>query len=217
MEGLSADPFRAARLLLHLRQEGVIDTAVLAAMEALDRSLFVEDGALAPLSFEDAVLPIPCGQVILRPAATGHLLQALAVPAGKSARVFVIGFGAGYLTALLAQLSAHVVAVDRFATLVREGRERFARLGISNVTIEQADGLDPSADFGPFDRIVLTGAVTDIPAGLIRSTLPEGRIAAPVVSDGRVEIVSLPGAGGRTATPFFQELPPLAAGLAAML
>ncbi|MEX1250084.1 MAG: protein-L-isoaspartate(D-aspartate) O-methyltransferase, partial [Hyphomonas sp.] len=135
MAGLIADPFRAARLLLHLRQEGVSDARVLTAMETIDRAAFVDDPALAPLAFEDAMLPIPCGQVILRPAMTGQLLQALALPEDGSAKVLLVGLGAGYMTALAASLSRHVYAVDRYARLVREWQARLQRLGIANVTV----------------------------------------------------------------------------------
>ena len=77
MEELTVDPFRAARLVLRLRQDGVTDDGVLRAMETVDRGAFVEAADLKALAFADCALPIPCGQVIPRPTVTGHLLQAL--------------------------------------------------------------------------------------------------------------------------------------------
>lgn len=56
------------------------DPDVLAAMETIERAAFVDDPALEALAFEDAMLPIPCGQVMLRPSATAHLIQAMALP-----------------------------------------------------------------------------------------------------------------------------------------
>ena len=61
MEELTVDPFRAARLVLRLRQEGVTDDAVLGAMETIDRGAFVDDPELKQLAFADCALPIPCG------------------------------------------------------------------------------------------------------------------------------------------------------------
>jgi len=217
MADLIADPFRAARLLLHLRQEGVTDARVLTAMETLDRSAFVDDPALAQLAFEDAVLPIPCGQVILRPAATGHLLQALALPEDRSARVLLVGFGAGYMTAVAASLAAHVYAIDRFAQLVREGEARFARLGIDNVTLRQEDGQFGWHEHGQFDRIVLACAVAEVPDMLIDQLARGGRLAAPIITGQGRTIFSRTASGDVLRTPFFQQVPPLIDGRAAVL
>lgn len=217
MAGLIADPFRAARLLLHLRQEGVTDPRVLTAMETIDRAAFVDDPALAPLAFEDALLPIPCGQVILRPAATGHLLQALALPEDGSARVLLVGFGSGYSAALLASLSTEVCALDRYGQLVREGQTRLERLGIGNVTVRQEDGLMGWPEPRLFDRILLAGSVSEVPEAVLAQLAPGGRLAAVAARrEGRV-VLSLTAEGAASRTPFFQQVPALREGLAAVL
>ncbi|HAY07754.1 MAG TPA: methyltransferase domain-containing protein [Hyphomonas sp.] len=214
MAGLIADPFRAARLLLHLRQEGVTDPRVLTAMETIDRAAFVDDEALAPLAFEDGVLPIPCGQIILRPAATGHLLQALALPEERTARVLLVGFGSGYSSALAASLAGQVYAIDRYATLVNEGRARLERLGISNVTVCQEDGLNGWPERESFDRIVLMGAVSDVPETLLAQLAKGGRLIAPV-GEGKGRSIAIFTREGEIArTPFFQQIPPFAEGRA---
>jgi protein-L-isoaspartate(D-aspartate) O-methyltransferase len=210
MAGLIADPFRAARLLLHLRQEGVTDARVLTAMETIDRAAFVDDESLAPLAFEDAVLPIPCGQIMLRPAATGHLLQALALPESRTARVLLVGLGSGYMAALIASLAGQVCAIDRYATLVREADERLQRLGIGNVKVCQADGLNGWPEPERFDRIVLAGAVTEVPGALLAQLAKGGRLAAAL---GRGIGVCGP-EGESSHIPFFQQIPPLVPGRA---
>jgi protein-L-isoaspartate(D-aspartate) O-methyltransferase len=217
MADLTDDPYRAARLLLHLRQEGVTDARVLTAMETLDRAAFVDDPSLAPLAFEDAVLPVPCGQIILRPAATGHLLQALALPEDGSARVLLVGFGAGYMTAVAASLSAHVFAIDRYARLVREGEARLSRLGIGNVTVRQSDGRLGWPEEAPFDRIVLAGAVAQVPEALLGQLAEGGRLAALVTAGSEQAIVSMDAGGDVQRTPFFQQVPALSEGVAAAL
>lgn len=217
MAGLIADPFRAARLLLHLRQEGVTDPRVLTAMETIDRAAFVDDPELAPLAFEDALLPIPCGQVILRPAATGHLLQALSLPEDGSARVLLVGFGSGYSAALLASLSTEVCALDRYGQLVREGQARLERLGIANVTVRQEDGLMGWPEPRLFDRILLAGSVSEVPEAVLAQLAPGGRLAAVAARrEGRV-VLSLTAEGAASRTPFFQQVPALREGLAAVL
>lgn len=217
MAGLIADPFRAARLLLHLRQEGVTDARVLTAMETIDRTAFVDDPDLAALAFEDAVMPIPCGQIILRPAATGHLLQALDLPADGTARVLLVGLGSGYSAALAASLAGQVCAIDRFASLVNEGRERLERLGIANVTVCQADGLEGWPEPERFDRILLTGTVEEVPEALFAQLAKGGRLAAPLVRDGRRAVAVYDGDALQREIPLFQQIPPLLEGRAGAL
>ena len=210
---------RAARLLLHLRQEGVTDPDVLAAVETIRRAAFVDDPALDDLSFEDAMLPIPCGQVMLRPSTTAHLLQAMGLKRDRQARVLMIGFGSGYMAALLSQLAAHVYAVERYMSLAVQGRERFTRLGIRNTTISYADGLDGWPEKAPFEAIVLTGAVSAIPEGLSGQLVRGGRLVVPLKdASGQVAIVSLDASGEVIARqPLFQWVPQLVEGRAQVL
>jgi protein-L-isoaspartate(D-aspartate) O-methyltransferase len=219
MAELIADPFRAARLLLTLRQEGMTDPDVLAAMETIRRAAFVDDPALEALAFEDAMLPIPCGQVMLRPSATAHLIQAMALPRDRQARVLMIGFGSGYMATLLSQLCAHVFAVERFRRLTEEGCARLARLGIGNVTLAHGDGLEGWADQGPYDAIVLTGAVPEVPEGLAGQLARDGTLVAPVNDAARqASLVRLNASGSeRDRRPLFQWVPPLIEGRAQVL
>lgn len=140
MAGLIADPFRAARLVLQLRQEGVTDDRVLRAMETINRSAFVDDPALSKLAFEDALLPIPCGQIIPRPVTTGQLVQALQLKEGNSARVLLVGAGSGYTAALVAQLASDVFAIERYHVLTEAIRRRILDLGLSNLAVRCEDG-----------------------------------------------------------------------------
>lgn len=219
MAELIADPFRAARLLLTLRQEGMTDPDVLAAMETIERAAFVDDPALEALAFEDAMLPIPCGQVMLRPSATAHLIQAMALPRNRQGRVLMVGFGSGYMATLLSQLCAHVFAVERFCRLTQEGRARLARLGIANVTLSQGDGLEGWPDQGPYDAIVLAGAVSEVPEGLAGQLARDGTLVAPVNdAAGQAVLVRLIASGSeRDRRPLFQWVPPLIEGYAQVL
>lgn len=217
MAGLTAGASPQARMLRQLRQEGVADARVLEAMTTLSRAAFLDDSALAPLAFEDAGLPIGCGQVMLRPVVTGHLLQALDLSPDASDRILLVGFGAGYMTALLAGLCQHVFAVDRYATLVRRGEARLAGLGFGNVTLRQADGLAGWPEAEPFDRIVLAGAVLRVPPALRAQLTERGRLAAPLAGDAGCQIVSVTPDGAETVTAFAAEVPGLRRGIAAAL
>nr|WP_321511203.1 protein-L-isoaspartate(D-aspartate) O-methyltransferase [uncultured Hyphomonas sp.] len=187
MAGLIADPFRAARLVLHLRQEGVTDDGVLRAMETIDRAAFIDDPALTDLAFENALVPIPCGQIIPRPVTTGQLIQALQLEKGNKSRVLLIGAGSGYTAALLAQIASDVFAVERFNALTGEIRRRILDLELSNLAVRCGDGLLGWPERGPYDRILLAGAVEEISEALRSQLAKGGLLVAPVVTpDGQV-------------------------------
>src|SRR5690606_18313084 len=103
---------------------------------------------------EDMPLPIACGQTISQPSVVGLMTQALDVqPRDK---VLEIGTGSGYQAAILSQLARRVYTIDRHKRLVREAREVFDALGLTNVTAFAADGSRGLPDQAPFDRILVT-------------------------------------------------------------
>lgn len=179
MAELASDPFQAARLVLTLRRAGVTDNSVLSVMEELPRSQFISEDASA-LTFEDAALPIECGQTNLRPTVTGHLLQ-LAEITAETDRVLLVGLGSGYTAALLARLAQNVFAIERHKTLFDRANERLAALGIEKVKTRHADGLLGWADKGMFDRIILTGLADHAPVALLQQLTVDGRLIQPIL------------------------------------
>ena len=217
MAALIADPFRAARLVLHLRQEGVTDDGVLRAMETINRSAFVDDPALTQLAFEDAILPIPCGQIVPRPVTIGQLLQALQLKDGNGARVLLVGAGSGYTAALAAQLASDVFAVERYHTLTEGIRRRIVDLGLGNLAVRCADGLLGWPERGPYDRILLAGAVGEVPEALLGQLGKGGQLVAPLVTgDGQV-LLRVHEDGQRERLGFRHALPRLVEGRAQAL
>jgi protein-L-isoaspartate(D-aspartate) O-methyltransferase len=212
MAGLIADPFRSARLVLHLRQEGVTDDGVLRAMETIDRAAFVDDPGLSQLAFENAILPIPCGQIIPRPVTTGQLIQALQLVRGNESRVLLVGAGSGYTAALLAQLAADVFAVERFHTLTEAIRRRILELELSNLAVRCEDGLLGWPERGPYDRILLAGAVEEIPDTLLSQLGKGGMLVAPVVTGAGQVLMRLHENGERERLGFRHALPMLREG-----
>jgi protein-L-isoaspartate(D-aspartate) O-methyltransferase len=217
LAALMADPFQAARLVLHLRQEGVTHDAVVRAMEGLSRAEFVDDPALAPLAYEDCVLPIPCGQIIPRPAITGHLLQALNVRGRRDMRLLLIGTGSGYTAALAAQLFADVFSVERYRRLAEAARQRMIRLGLTSVSVRHEDGLFGWPERGPYDRILLTGAVREVPSMLADQLARGGFIVAPIAGDGSQTLMRLDSDGSRRTLPMAHAAAPLIEGRAVAL
>lgn len=207
MADLIADPFRAARLILLLRRQGIRDDAVLAAMETIDRAVFV-DPKLAELAYEDTALPIPCGQMIPKPVVVAQLLGALQASPGKEDRILIVGSGSGYMTALLAQIGRHVWAVERYQQLVVEARARMIELKVDNVTFRHGNGLEGWPEHKPFERILLTGAVTSVPDALLEQLAKGGALVAPVNRTGEDQIIRRIGADGSEKD--FPVLEPLA-------
>src|SRR5207237_1666188 len=104
------------RMVERLREQGIKDEAVLAAMAAVPRHIFVED-ALAIRAYDDSPLPIGAGQTISQPYVVARMTELLR--AGKAlAKVLEIGTGCGYQTAILARIAEEVYTVERIASLV---------------------------------------------------------------------------------------------------
>ncbi len=181
MGGVVADPFQAARLILTLRRAGVTDNAILAAMEDVPRGDFVSD-AVADLAFNDAALPIECGQTVLRPSVTGQMLQVSDIHADVKT-VLLVGLGSGYTAALLARLVENVFAVERHKQLFEAASRTLGSLEIPNIQLLHADGLRGWLDEGPFDRIILTGLAEAAPVALLQQLSPDGHLIQPILED----------------------------------
>ena len=165
------------RFLYTLRSKGVTDPRVLAAMEAVDRGLFVR-GIFSDRAYEDMPLPIPCGQTISQPSVVALMTQALDV--SPRDKVLEVGTGSGYQAAVLAQLARRVYTVDRHKRLVREADQIFRALDLANITAFAADGSFGLPDQAPFDRIIVTAAAEDPPGPLLAQLRIGGIMVLPV-------------------------------------
>jgi len=174
---MTEDAERKMQFLFALRSRGVTDSRVLTAMEKIDRGTFVR-GIFAERAYEDMPLPIACGQTISQPSVVGLMTQALDVqPRDK---VLEIGTGSGYQAAILSLLARRVYTVDRHKRLVREAREVFDGLSLTNVTAFAADGSRGLPDQAPFDRILVTAAAEDPPGPLLAQLRIGGIMVLPV-------------------------------------
>ncbi|HQY43812.1 MAG TPA: protein-L-isoaspartate(D-aspartate) O-methyltransferase [Paracoccaceae bacterium] len=165
------------RFLYTLRSKGVTDARVLAAMEAVDRGLFVK-GIFADRAYEDMPLPIACGQTISQPSVVALMTQALDV--SPRDKVLEVGTGSGYQAAILAQLARRIYTVDRHKRLVREADQIFRDLDLANITAFAADGSFGLPDQAPFDRIIVTAAAEDPPGPLLAQLRIGGIMVLPV-------------------------------------
>lgn len=168
---------RKMQFLFALRSKGVTDSRVMAAMEKIDRGLFVR-GIFAERAYEDMPLPIASGQTISQPSVVGLMTQALDVqPRDK---VLEVGTGSGYQAAILSQLARRVYTVDRHRRLVAEAQKVFTQLDLTNIIAMSGDGSFGLPEQAPFDRILVTAAAEDPPGPLLAQLRVGGIMVVPV-------------------------------------
>ena len=169
-----------ARMIERLREQGIRDEVVLAAMNAVPRHIFVDE-ALAIRAYEDTPLPIGSGQTISQPWVVARMTE-LARNGRDLDSVLEIGTGCGYQTAVLAHVAKTVYTVERIAALVAKARRNLQSLRVTNVRLKHGDG---SAELGEpleVDAILVTAGATHVPATLARYLKPGGRIVIPLAS-----------------------------------
>jgi protein-L-isoaspartate(D-aspartate) O-methyltransferase len=167
--------------LMALRAQGVRDLAVLRAMERVPRHAFAP-ARYADLARTDVSIPLPCGQTMTPPTLVARLLVSLEVKPGQ--RIMEVGTGSAYVAALMADMGAQIVSVERFRTLAIAAYERLGALGIRGVELQHGDGLNGSRLLGRFDRIILNGVVDAPPESLVQRLEIGGRLVGAIRVDG---------------------------------
>ncbi len=171
---------RKIRLLMDLRNGGVTDTRVLAAIERTPREAFVEE-TFVDQAYANQALPINCGQTISQPLVVGLMSQALEV--GERNKVLEIGTGSGYQAAVLSKLARRVYTIERHRDLLAEAEQRFKVLNLHNITTMVGDGYKGWPGQQPFDRILVTAAARIVPPDLVAQLSDEGGIMVLPVGD----------------------------------
>jgi protein-L-isoaspartate(D-aspartate) O-methyltransferase len=163
---------------VQLRARGIRDPRVLAAMRAIPRHLFV-DQELRLRAYEDSPLPIDAEQTISQPYIVALMSQVLELRGGE--RVLEVGTGSGYQAAVLAEFAAEVFSVERLDVLAECARGRLARLGYGDrVHVRTGDGAAGWPEVAPFNAIVVTAAVQQIPRPLLQQLADGGSLVLPL-------------------------------------
>jgi protein-L-isoaspartate(D-aspartate) O-methyltransferase len=160
-----------------VRPWNVLDAAVLALMAVIKREDFVP-AAYRNIAFADLEVPLGHGQCMLAPRLEARLLQDLAVQ--KTDKVLEVGTGSGFMAALLGHQAQRVLSLELEPELVSMARTNLQNAGVGNVDVRQADGAQGAAVDGPFDVIVLSGSVAEVPLALLEQLKIGGRLAAVV-------------------------------------
>ena len=167
-----------ARMVERLREQGIQDERVLAAMSVVPRHLFVEE-ALSSRAYEDTALPLGFQQTISQPFVVARMIELLR-NGRELGKTLEIGAGCGYQAAVLAQLAREVYAVERIAQLLARARSNLRHLRLLNVRLKHADGNLGLAEAAPFDTIILAAAAPRVPATLLEQLAVGGRMILPL-------------------------------------
>jgi protein-L-isoaspartate(D-aspartate) O-methyltransferase len=171
---------RARMVTEQLEARGFDDPAVLAAMRRVPRHLFVET-TLREHAYDDTPLPIGERQTISQPYMVALMSEALVIHSG--ARVLEVGTGSGYQAAVLAEMGARVLTLERIPALGTRAREVLAALGYADrVTVELGDGTLGAPAGAPYDGIIVTAGAPQIPRPLVEQ-LGGGCLVLPMGDD----------------------------------
>ena len=173
------DAFTRSRLAMveRLRQAGIRDERVLAAMTEIPRHLFITE-ALRSRAYDDHALPIACDQTISQPFIVAKETELLELT--EKDRVLEIGAGSGYQTAVLAKIAGRVLAIERIAQLARDSAALLTSMKFFNATLKCFDGTIGWSEFAPFRGILVAAAAPEIPTPLINQLAIGGHLVVPV-------------------------------------
>ena len=164
---------RANMIEQQIRPWNVLELRTLDALAAIRREDFVPAN-YRDLAFADVQIPLGGGEVMLEPKVSARMMESLHIE--DDDRVLEIGTGTGYLTALLCKVCAHVTSIEINPNLLDQARRTLGLSGISNVTLEQADGHNGFGNPSSFDAILVSGSMARISDGLTHGLKEGGRL-----------------------------------------
>ncbi len=166
------------RMVARLREQGIRDETVLAAMSQVPRHLFVEE-AFASRAYEDTALPIGFGQTISQPFAVARSCE-LARGGKNIGLALEIGGGCGYQAAVLARLAREVYTIERIGALAAKARQTLSSIGVNNVKVRNADGREAASNVVQFDAILVAAGGAIVPPNLLGLLSDGGRMVIPL-------------------------------------
>ncbi len=157
---------------------GINDQRVLDTMRRVPRHEFLP-ARVRQVAYRDGAIPIGRQQTISQPFVVALMTQMLQLRGGE--RVLEIGTGSGYQTAILCELAANVISLERQPLLAGRAGDTLQRLGYENVEVHIGDGSQGLADMAPYDVILVTAAAPSLPEPLRLQLNPEGgRLVLPI-------------------------------------
>jgi protein-L-isoaspartate(D-aspartate) O-methyltransferase len=168
-----------ARMVERLREQGIADERVLAAMNTVPRHQFVEE-ALASRAYDDTALPIGFAQTISQPYVVARMIECLVRDQKSPGKVLEVGTGCGYQAAVLAHVFREVYSIERIGALLERARANLLGLRLANLRLAHGDGYAGLEKAAPFQAIIVAAAAREVPEALVRQLAPGGRMVLPL-------------------------------------
>ncbi len=180
VSAFASDTFEALRHAMveqQVRQRGVTQPEVLAAMDQVPRHMFVPD-ALRSQAYSDQPLVVGQGRTVYTPYVVALMTSLLDLKRG--AKVLEIGTGSGYHAAVLSRIARTVYSVEIDEPIASQASKRLSVLGYHNVEVRYGDGYQGWPDKAPFDAILLSAAPPSIPKPLLQQLRVGGKMVVPL-------------------------------------
>lgn len=166
------------RMIERLREQGIRDEGVLAALAAVPRHVFIDE-ALASRAYEDTALPLGFSQTISQPFIVARMIEVLRV-GRELGKTLEIGAGCGYQAAVLSQLTNEVYAIERIEPLLAKAKLNLRTIQELRVRLKHADGQFGLPEAAPFDTIIVAAAAARVPPLLLQQLALGGRMILPI-------------------------------------
>ncbi|MEO6905200.1 MAG: protein-L-isoaspartate(D-aspartate) O-methyltransferase [Ginsengibacter sp.] len=176
------------KLIDSIRDKGITDKNVLAAMMKIPRHFFL-DTALEQIAYQDRAFPIAEGQTISQPYTVAYQTQLLEVSPHQ--KILEIGTGSAYQAMVLADMGASVFTIERQRKLFDQNKTFVLRSKYPNIKFFYGDGFEGLPTFAPFDKIIITAAAPFIPPKLIDQLKVGGKMVIPVEDNGRQKMMRI--------------------------
>jgi len=164
------------KLVETVRIKGIQDENVLKAIGIVPRHYFM-DSSFIKFSYQDQAFPIGSGQTISQPYTVAFQTELLEV--SPNDKVLEVGTGSGYQTAILLELGAKVYTIERQKKLFMKAQDNLTKLGYKPHFFF-GDGMEGKPTYGPYDKILVTAAATEIPEKLLQQLKIGGIMVIPL-------------------------------------
>lgn len=164
-------------MIMRLRSRGISSNPVLRGIELTPRKFFVPEDK-RNLAYEEANVPIACGQTLPPPMTAALMAQLSDIRPDQ--KILTTGLGSGHLAAILSHMTTRIYTVERYKTLIREAEVRFKLVGVNNIVTRHGDGRYGWKGQAPFDRIILGYALRAEPDGLLDQLAKGGKLLAVI-------------------------------------
>jgi protein-L-isoaspartate(D-aspartate) O-methyltransferase len=165
------------RLVREIEKKGITDINVLEAIGNVPRHLFM-DSSFVNMAYKDQAFPIGQGQTISQPYTVAVQTALLEVKSGD--RTLEIGTGSGYQAAVLHEMGASVFSIERRKQLYQKTSRLLASMGYNDIRLFLGDGYEGLPAYAPFDKIIVTAAVDEVPSSLLMQLKTGGLLVVPL-------------------------------------